>query len=157
MYLYLVQHGEAKREEDDPARELTQKGIEEVTCVAAFVQKMNVNVSHILHSGKTRTKQTSQILAHYIKPEKGVSETDSLAPMDDPSIWSTRIDGMDEDVMLVGHLPYMAKLAGLLLCRNKETACIDFKMGGIVCCRRFDDGRWAVEWIIVPEMIRKRC
>jgi phosphohistidine phosphatase SixA len=26
MYLYLVQHGEAKREEEDPARGLTKKG-----------------------------------------------------------------------------------------------------------------------------------
>ena len=26
MFLYLVQHAEAKREEDDPARDLTEKG-----------------------------------------------------------------------------------------------------------------------------------
>jgi len=30
---------------------------------------------------------------------------------------------------------------------------VDFKMGGIVCLRRFDDGRWAIEWMIVPEMV----
>jgi hypothetical protein len=29
---------------------------------------------------------------------------------------------------------------------------VDFTMGGIVCLKRFDDGRWAAEWIAVPEM-----
>jgi hypothetical protein len=60
---------------------------------------------------------------------------------------------MNEDLMLVGHLPYMAKLAGLLLCGDKEKTPIDFKMGGIVCLMRFDDGRWALEWMLVPDMV----
>ncbi|OGW41686.1 MAG: hypothetical protein A2010_09770 [Nitrospirae bacterium GWD2_57_9] len=74
--------------------------------------------------------------------------------MDDPALWALRILGMGEDIMLVGHLPYMARLAGLLLCGDTEKMCVDFKMGGIVCLKRFDDGRWAVEWMIVPEMVR---
>ena len=122
--------------------------------IATFVQKINVKVSLILHSEKDRAKQTAQMLADYLKPEKGISETESLAPMDDPDIWIKRINGMNEDIMLVGHLPYLAKLTGVLLCGNTEKTCIDFKMGGVVCCRRFDDGRWAVAWMIVPEMVK---
>jgi phosphohistidine phosphatase len=154
MYLYLVQHGEAKREEEDPARGLTKKGSDDVVKVAAFVQEMNVQMSLIHHSGKTRARQTAQILADHLMPDKRISETDGLAPMDEPDIWVKRIDGMDGDIMLVGHLPFMAKLAGLLLCGDSEKTCIDFKMGGMVCCRRFDDKRWGVEWMLVPEMIR---
>jgi phosphohistidine phosphatase len=153
MYLYLVQHGKAKKEEEDPARGLTEKGREEVARVAAALKKAGVPVVRILHSGKTRTMQTALILADHLKPSKGVAETDSLAPMDDPSIWFKRIAGMDEDMLLVGHLPYMAKLAGLLLCGDQEKICVDFKMGGVVGCKRFDDGKWAVAWMIVPEMV----
>jgi phosphohistidine phosphatase len=76
MYLYLVQHGDAKREEEDPARGLTKKGIEDVTCVAACVQKMSVNVKWIMHSSKTRAMQTAIIFADHLNPEKGVSESD---------------------------------------------------------------------------------
>ena len=80
MYLYLVRHGEAKRGEEDPARGLTKKGIDDVSRIATFVQKINVKVSLILHSEKDRAKQTAQMLADNLKPEKGISETDSLAP-----------------------------------------------------------------------------
>jgi len=152
MYLYLVQHGEAKREEEDPGRGLTTQGSNDVSRVAATLRKLNSPVRHILHSGKTRAKQTAQIFASFIRPEQGVSETDGLAPMDDPGLWVKRINEMDKDTMLVGHLPSLARLAGLLLC-GQEKYCIDFQMGGVVCCKRFDNGRWAVEWMVVPAMV----
>jgi phosphohistidine phosphatase len=120
MLLYLVQHGEAKKEEDDPQRGLTDKGSRDVARTAISAQARGVKVSIIHHSGKTRALQTAQILADHLKPGKGPSPTDALAPMDDPDVWAGRIAGMNEDVMLVGHLPYMAKLAGLLLCGDKE-------------------------------------
>lgn len=152
MLLYLVQHGEAKREDEDPARGLTDKGFKDVARTAIYAQDLGLKVSVIHHSGKTRALQTAQILTDYLKPGKGMSQADHLAPMDDPGAWAGRIAGMHEDFMLVGHLPYMAKLAGLLLCGDKEKMPIDFKMGGIACLQRFDDNRWAVEWMIVPEM-----
>jgi phosphohistidine phosphatase len=153
MFLYLVQHGEAKRDEDDPQRGLTDKGFKDVARTAIYAQKLGLKVSVIHHSGKTRALQTAQILADYLKPGKGMSQADNLAPMDDPGGWAGRVAEMNEEVMLVGHLPHLAKLAGLLLCGDKEKAPIDFKMGGIVCLKRFDDNRWAVEWMIVPEMV----
>ncbi len=154
MVLYLVQHGEAKKEEEDPARGLTEKGTTDVRKAAAYARTMNLRISRIFHSGKTRAVQTAQILADHLKPEKGISQTDNLAPMDDPDVWAKRLGEMNDDVMLVGHLPYMAKLAGLLLCSDKEKMLVDFKMGGIVCLKRSEDGRWTVEWMIVPEMVR---
>jgi phosphohistidine phosphatase len=154
MFLYLVQHGEAKREEEDPVRGLTDKGVQEVRKVAAYAQKLNLRIGRIFHSGKARALQTAQIFTAYLKPEKGGSETDSLAPMDDPAIWAKRISEMQENTMLVGHLPYMVKLAGLLLSGDAEKMFIDFKTGGLVCLTRFDDGRWALEWMLVPEIMQ---
>jgi phosphohistidine phosphatase len=57
---------------------------------------------------------------------------------------------MNEDTVLVGHLPHLGSLASLLLCGDKEKNVIDFKMGGVVCLKRLNDGKWSVEWMIVP-------
>jgi phosphohistidine phosphatase len=153
MLLYLVQHAEAKKEEEDPERGLTDKGFRDIAGTAAYAKNLGIRVSAIHHSGKKRAMQTAQILADYLKPEKGITQADGLAPMDDPEIWAKRISTMNEDTMLVGHLPSMARLASLLLCGDREKGMVDFKMAGIVCLKQFDDGRWAVEWMVVPEMI----
>ncbi len=31
---------------------------------------------------------------------------------------------------------------------------VDFKMGGIVCLKRFEGSHWSVEWMIIPEVVR---
>ena len=154
MYLYFTQHGEAKREEEDPERGLTEKGRADVQKAALFAQNLKLSVSVIFHSDKTRAIQTARIVADHLKPVKGIYPSGNLAPLDAPEIWAERIAAMNEDVMLVGHLPHLAGLAGLLLCGDKGKMPVDFKMGGIVCLKRFDDGRWALEWMVVPEMIR---
>jgi phosphohistidine phosphatase len=153
VFLYLVQHAEAKKEEEDPERGLTDKGAKDIARTALFAHKLGLRVGSIHHSGKKRAMQTTQILADHLNPDKGIIQTDGLAPMDDPGIWAVRLAGMNEDIMLVGHLPHMAKFAGLLLCGDKEKMFVDFKMAGLVCLKRADDGRWALEWMVVPEMI----
>jgi phosphohistidine phosphatase len=86
MFLYLVQHGDAKREEEDAARGLMDKGVQDVRKVATYAQKMNLRICRIFHGCKTRAMQTAQIFADYLKPEKSGFEAGSLAPMDDPTI-----------------------------------------------------------------------
>ncbi len=153
MILYLVQHGEARKEEEDPARGLTKKGMDDVGKTALFAQKTVFPGVRMFHSGKTRALQTARVIADFVKPTLDPAEAGGLAPMDDPGIWACRLREMTDDVMLVGHLPYLAKLAGLLLCGDAAQTFVDFKMGGIVCLKRFDDGHWALEWAIVPEML----
>jgi phosphohistidine phosphatase len=154
MFLYLVQHGESKREEEDPARDLTTRGRDDVTRVADFAGKLNLALHRIFHSGKTRAMTTAEILAAALQPRDGVAPADGLAPLDDPEIWAGRLSSMSEDLALVGHLPHLARLAALLLCGDREKNVVNFKMGGsMVCLQRDDAGRWGVEWMIVPELL----
>ena len=44
MRIYLVQHGEAKSEEEDPRRTLTDNGIGEVQKVAEFLRPLALAV-----------------------------------------------------------------------------------------------------------------
>jgi len=154
MLLYLIQHAEAKREEEDPQRGLTDKGHQDIKKVANYVAKLDIKISEIFHSGKTRALQTAEVLAQCLKSEKGITQTDGLAPLDDPQIWFERVSEIKEDIMLVGHLPHLGKLASLLLSGDKDKNIINFKMGGIVCLKRLEDGNWSVEWMIIPEVVK---
>ena len=85
MFLYLVQHGEAKKEEEDPEQRLTEKGKEDVARVARFTGKLNLNVSEIFPQRQGEGPgDNSRSLAEYLKPKKGISLADNLLPMDDP-------------------------------------------------------------------------
>lgn len=153
MLLYLVQHGEARKEDEDPLRGLTDSGCKSVSLVALYAREHGVHVTRIYHSGKKRAMQTAQLFSDHLKPAMGIVATDYLGPMDDPGMWSARLAEMHEDIMLVGHLPFLARLAGQLLSGDKERMFIDFKMGGIVCVQRSDDGHWTIKWMVVPEIV----
>ena len=153
MFLYLVQHAEAKREEEDPARDLTAKDRSDIESVSHHLQRLKVQVGRIFHSGKARAQSTAQVLAQHLRPAAGVSEAPGLAPLDDPEIWADRIAAMDEDILLVGHLPHLGRLAALLMSGDKDKSTINFQMGGAVRLRRMEAGQWAVEWMITPELI----
>jgi phosphohistidine phosphatase len=153
MFLYLVQHAEAKREEEDPARDLTEKGRLDIENIAHHLKRLNVQVEQIWHSGKTRAQSTAEVLAKHLQPPAGVSEAPGLAPMDDPGIWAGRIAKMEEDILLVGHLPHLARLAAILTCGDNQGNVINFQMGGVVRLRRMGASQWAVDWMLVPEII----
>ena len=153
MKLYLVQHGEAKREEEDPARPLTDRGREEAEKIASHIAKTGVQVERIIHSGKLRAKQTAEIMAKHLKPPKGVDQADNLDPLADPKIWAERLKDISEDIMLVGHLPHLSKLASLLLTGNADLEPIKFRMAGIICLERDEKGKWSLLWALRPENI----
>ncbi len=153
MFLYLVRHAESKREEDEPARYLTEKGCRDIESVAHHMKRLYVQVRQIFHSDMTRAQSTAKVLARYLQPPSGVSEASGLAPLDDPEIWASRIVKMDEDILLVGHVPHLGRLATLLMGGDKERSVINFQMGGVVRLRRMEAGQWAVDWMVVPEII----
>jgi len=73
--------------------------------------------------------------------------------MDDVRLWADRLAKGKEDLMLVGHLPFMEKLASYLLCGNENARLVLFRYGAIVCLDQKEDQAWAVRWILTPEMI----
>ncbi len=152
MLLYLVRHAEAKNEYEDPARPLNEKGLAEIRKAARYAEKAGVRVSRILHSDKTRAIETASVLAAHLKPEGGVAGSDGLSPGDDPAIWARRVAGCDEDMMLVGHLPHLARLASLILSVDSGKDIISFENAAVVCLQR-EITKWSIRWMIVPEMI----
>ena len=154
MYLYLVQHGEAKSAQEDPNRPLTERGRRDAKKAGALAAAGGrLKVGTILHSGKRRALETALILAECIVPTPVVEDSEGLLPLDDPALWATRLTDMTSDTMLVGHLPHLAGLASLLLTSASGMNPIDFKMGGILCLRRTEERGYSVAWMIVPEIL----
>jgi phosphohistidine phosphatase len=153
MVLYLVRDGEAKKETEDPAQGLTDKGREQVRRTASSASKLVSRLSEILHSPKARAQQTAEILAEHLKPERGTRPADHLLPLDDPGIWAQRVAGIREDVIIVSHLPFLAKLAGLLLCGDQDKIFVEFGAAGMLCLDRSGDGRWSIQWMIASGMV----
>ena len=152
--LYLVQHAEAKSKDEDPERPLSERGWSDIRKVAAFiVEHTNIQVRSIMHSGKTRARQTAEVLAEYLSSSEGIKEVEGLKPMDDPLIWARRLTEIKEDLMLVGHLPHLSKLSAYLVCQDENSGIVDFQMGGVVCLGEDESGIWIIHWIMIPQIL----
>ncbi|MFO8037511.1 MAG: phosphohistidine phosphatase SixA [Anaerolineales bacterium] len=151
MKLYLVQHAEAKSEKQDPERSLTPKGRMDAIRIAELAKKFDIEIDQIRHSGKTRARQTAGIFGQYLSAKDGIVESPGLGPVDDVKPIGDEITNQDEQIMLVGHLPFMERLVGYLITGDPDRKIVDFHNAGIVCLKHDKEG-WAVDWIITPEM-----
>jgi len=153
MNLYLVQHGQAVPKEVDPDRPLSDQGWEDIQKTAAFASRAGVSVDTVWHSGKTRARQTAQALAEALESRRGPEQAEGLKPLDDPSIWTKKLSDLQEDTVLVGHLPHLSRLASLLLTGESEAEIVAFQMTGIVCLGRADRGSWSLRWMVIPRVL----
>lgn len=153
MEIYLVQHGLAASKDEDPDRPLTPEGEGECERVAAAVAGAGVRPDRILHSGKTRARQTAEIFARALGGIE-IDESDGLAPLDDPTAIAGGLAG-DERIALVGHLPHLSRLAALLVTGDPETGIVQFRNGGVIALRRTEGG-WRVAWVVTPEVAPSR-
>jgi len=151
MKLYLVQHGEAKSEAEDPERSLTIRGEEETRKVSGAAKRLDIRPSRIYHSGKKRAEETAGIIAAAL--DLSVQAGKGLNPNDDVRPWVERISGEGEDLMIVGHLPFLEKLASFLVCGDEGARAVMFRYSAIVCLEKKESGRWAVGRVIKPEMV----
>ena len=152
MDLFLVQHGEARPEVEDPERSLTDRGEETVRKVAAWAARAGLRVDQIRHSGKRRAEQTAAILADSLRPIQGMVAMTGLAPNDDVKPVAEAIRTEPKSVMLVGHLSFLSRLLSLLVAGNAEAEIVRFQQGGIVCLSS-QEGKWSVNWAVPPDRL----
>lgn len=150
MKLYLVQHGNCVSKEINPDRPLSDKGRGDVERAAGFIKPLNITAK-VWHSGKTRAKETAEILSSVMRVDGEVTGIEGLGPNGDVVDVKGRVESLDGDVMLVGHLPFMNKLTSLLLLGDENKEVVKFVQGGIVCLS--DENGWGVEWMEVPEIV----
>lgn len=152
MALYLVQHGQSAPRDVDPDKGLTAEGRSAVRRIAQVAHGYGIKVQCILHSGKTRARQTAEILAEILSPPEGLHSKTGLQPLDDVTALAGLV-ASKTDLMLVGHLPFMERLAAWLVTGSAETPIFRFQNGGIVCLKEnpAQDG-WIIVWALMPRI-----
>ena len=153
MKLYLVQHAKAAPKQVDPQRPLTEQGRRDIQKVAAFVKPLNLCVDYLWHSGKKRAVQTAKALAEVIEIKEAGIARKGLAPNDDVTVLRNELTSVRQDIMIVGHLPFLSKLASLLLTGSESADTVAFKQGGIVCLSRSENNQWQIDWMVTPELL----
>jgi len=144
---YLVRHGKAVSASENPQRPLSSEGRKAVMQIAQLAYDRQVRVSAIYHSGILRAQQTAEILAEFLAPPAGVAVISGLLPEDDPAIGRAHLEAADQSNMLVGHLPYMRRLAALLVNGDAERTVVDFAPADLICCSK-ESLQWRINWHI---------
>ena len=151
-HIFLVQHGEAVAKEENPDRPLTEAGRAIVEQVADWAARVGLPVGQIRHSGKLRAQQTAAILAEKLQPEDGVAIDERMTPKGDVAPVAEKLNDCHCSVMLVGHMPFLSRLAGLLVAGDSSREVIQFHQGGVVGLTQDDDG-WRLWCAVPPEVI----
>jgi phosphohistidine phosphatase len=154
MKLYLVQHGEACAKEVDPDRPLTDPGKAEIEQLADFLKRAGIQVERVIHSGKLRAAQTAERLANAIAAGVELESSGIINPNDNPKAFDWQSDSWDRDTLVVGHLPFMAKLVSHLLIEDENRLITAWQPGSIVCLQRENGAHWRLNWMIRPELLR---
>ena len=153
MRLYLVQHGKASPREENAQRPLTESGRREAQRVAEFIRPLGLDVAQLWHSGKTRAEQTAAIFAGVLTVADGPAARKGLKPNDNVALLRDELAVTSGDTMIVGHMPFVSRLATLLLTGYESPPIVAFVNAGIVCLERTADNRWQVEWSVTPALL----
>jgi len=157
MDVYLVQHGEALSEEQDPQRPLSNAGRAAVAKVTGYLAALGPHlidppIVELRHCGKLRAGETAEILAQSLCPQVRPTAVDGLQPRDDPGAIHAELESQRDKcaaLMLVGHLPHLARLTGLLLAGDAGKSPVRF-VNAAVLRLDFRGGGWAVDWYVTP-------
>lgn len=162
MNIYLLRHGIALEREDwnkdDSLRPLTPGGEEQLRKVSKALKKMGLEFDLILSSPFERAKKTAEIVADKLKLKKRLKFSEELKSGGDPSRLINQIAALaspPENLLLVGHEPYLGDLVSKLVSGNAGLE-IDFKKAGL-CKLKIDHlqfGRCAsLSWVLTPKLM----
>lgn len=138
MRLSLLRHGIAVARgdpdyEDDSQRPLTAKGQRRMWRAAEGMLALGLSHDLILSSPYLRAKQTADIVAQVLKVPDGAHLSSTLAPDGNPRqlIEALHTDHRErQDILLVGHEPYLSRLISTLLIGSPNLTLV-MKKGGL--------------------------
>jgi phosphohistidine phosphatase len=148
MNLYLLRHGIAADPSlpglaRDADRPLTPKGRRRLRQTVQAISALRISFDLILSSPYVRARQTVEIVAKS-KSRRKLKFTDELTPGGNPKSLIQQLNELrpkPENILIVGHEPYLSKLIALLTAGNTNME-IDLKKGGL-CKLETDSLRYA--------------
>jgi len=163
MNLYVLRHGIAVEPgtpgyEKDADRPLTPEGERKLLQVAKAMDALDLTFDLILSSPYLRARQTAEIIAEAFKARKKLDFSDSLACGGDTKklvAYLNRLQPPPENVLLVGHEPYLSGLISLLVF-GAATSAVVMKKAGLckLATESLKHGRCAaLEWLLTPKQM----
>jgi phosphohistidine phosphatase len=145
MMLYLVQHGEALAEAVGPGKPLSPAGTRDMLALA---HGFRVSAREVLHSGKPRAAQSADILGQALGIK--VRASAGLDPLDPVLPFAGMCEEWEESRIIVGHMPFLGRLASLLLAGRDEPQVLAFQRGGMACLEKTGPSEWCLLWTCFP-------
>ncbi len=124
MKVYIIQHAEAVSEIIDPERPLSSRGFSQIRETAMFIKRLPDHPTLIIHSGKKRAAQTAEILMQYLEDAR-IEVKDYLNPNDKIDRIIADLNDINENVAIVGHMPFVSKLVSALLAFSEDIPVVD--------------------------------
>ncbi len=152
MRLYMVRHGEPKPKEKDPERNLTEQGRLDVITIGHFLEQSSLIIPEIWYSTKARARQTAEIIAQSLGTV-ALIEKEGLGPLDRVEPVRGEISNREEDLMLVGHLPFLSRLASIILGLPIDKAVFPFRAAEIIGLERDEEGKWHLLFSLYPRLL----
>ncbi len=178
MNLYILRHGIAVEPgtpgfASDADRPLTPKGKRKLREIGRAMAAMDLSFDGILSSPYLRARQTAEIIAKVLDCQQRLELTDNLVPSGDPAKLIAHLNHPGslargararsgkahkfQDVLLVGHEPYLSMLVSLLISGSSRAGII-LKKGGLgkLSTDSLKPGRCAqLEWLLTPSQLAR--
>ncbi len=165
MNLYLLRHGKAEdknlhRYASDDERPLTEDGVQDMKKAAKGMKALKLSFDLILSSPYVRARETAEIVADILNLKKKLQLSNFLKVEAEPSKLIRELENYHsdlEDILLVGHEPFMSRLTAKLI-SGKEFVSVEFKKGSLAKLHTemlMDDSCAALEWLMTPKQLIK--
>jgi phosphohistidine phosphatase len=165
MNIFILRHGIAVERgtegfEKDSERPLTDKGKRQLRKSAAAMKRLKLRFDLILSSPYVRARQTAEIVADELKLKKHLKLSDALKSENHPETMigeMSRLKPKPENLLLVGHEPYLSHLISQLVSGNGDLA-LDFKKGGLckLEIQKLDGASSAqLVWLLTPKLMKE--
>ena len=144
-------------DEDDSKRPLTREGEKQLEKISKAIKKIDLEFDLILSSPYARAKKTAEIVAEKLDLKKLLKFSDDLTPEGDMENLIGEINKFKpqpENLLLVGHEPYLSKLTAQLISEGDME--MDFKKAGLckLKAEKLHFGRCAKFcWLLTPKQM----
>jgi phosphohistidine phosphatase len=161
--VYLVRHAFAAHADparwpDDAERPLTEEGIMRFRGAARGLRRLVPAVDSMLSSGYARAWQTAQLL-HDVAGWREPNECPALEAGRPASSALDVLQGRAErSIALVGHEPYLSRLASLLCTGSEDGLQLELKKGAVASLSftgPVEPARACLRWTVSPKILRR--
>jgi len=131
MLIALVRHGQASDHAIDRERQLTDHGQNQAKQAGDFLKASRFTAKRLIHSPLVRAKQTCDLIKEAYLQTAQTIESGELKPESSLSFWLHQLNEEQEELVLVGHNPYLSMMA-----QELTDSPLNFPTGGCLILER---------------------